>query len=97
LDIPSGVVVLFCLVRGEFHWGATSITHADSAQQLWRPGVSYDTLCGKRRRQVEAAGIQQESEEAIDVEEANGALLVEGSSAHEQAEAEQWQASAAQP
>lgn len=29
-----------------FHWGLATLTHADSAAQLWRPGVSAASLCG---------------------------------------------------
>jgi hypothetical protein len=29
----------------EFHWGLTTLTHADSATFLWRRGVSNSTIC----------------------------------------------------
>ena len=29
----------------EFHWGLTTLTHADSATYLWRRGVTNSTIC----------------------------------------------------
>jgi hypothetical protein len=29
----------------EFHWGLGTLTHADSAALLWRPGVRRDIIC----------------------------------------------------
>lgn len=29
----------------EFHWGQGTLSHADTAYQLWRPGLSAASLC----------------------------------------------------
>jgi hypothetical protein len=29
----------------EFHWGLGTLSHADTAYQLWRPGLSAASLC----------------------------------------------------
>ena len=30
----------------EFNWGLGTISHADTASLLWRPGVRLSTMCG---------------------------------------------------
>ncbi|KAF8067393.1 MER3 [Scenedesmus sp. PABB004] len=39
----------------EFHWGLGTLTHAGTAQALWRDGVKDYTLCGARRRSTRGA------------------------------------------
>ncbi|GBF87978.1 hypothetical protein Rsub_00690 [Raphidocelis subcapitata] len=39
----------------EFCWGLSTITHADSAKELWRAGVKRAALCGGKRAAVKAA------------------------------------------
>jgi hypothetical protein len=53
---------LFCLQ--EMQWGLGTITHANTAQSLWRDGIKDYTLCPNRRR-PHAAAEQPEGQAGI--------------------------------
>ncbi|KAF6262671.1 chondroitin AC/alginate lyase [Scenedesmus sp. NREL 46B-D3] len=39
----------------EFHWGSGTLTHAETAQPLWRTGVTSTAICNKATTTVRAA------------------------------------------
>lgn len=47
IRMPETAALLsrYPLEHYEFHWGATTLTHADTAYQLWRPGLGTPSLC----------------------------------------------------
>jgi uncharacterized BrkB/YihY/UPF0761 family membrane protein len=40
------LLLLLLLLLQSFHWGLGSLTHATTAAELWRPGVTPSALCG---------------------------------------------------
>lgn len=49
LGIPmpetAALIKRYPIEHHEFHWGQGTLSHADTAYQLWRPGLALDTLC----------------------------------------------------
>jgi len=45
LPETAALIRRYPLEHHEFHWGQGTLSHADTAYQLWRPGLSATTLC----------------------------------------------------
>jgi hypothetical protein len=47
LTMPETAMLLkrYPVEHHEFHWGQGTLTHADTAYQLWRGGLNISTLC----------------------------------------------------
>lgn len=50
MKLPETAALLsrYSVESFEFSWGLGTLTHADTAAVLWRPGVRDDVLCPQR-------------------------------------------------
>lgn len=46
-------------------WGLGTITHANTAQSLWRDGIKDYTLCNNGRRRPSTAGTEQDGQDVL--------------------------------
>uniref|UniRef100_A0A383V947 Alginate lyase domain-containing protein n=1 Tax=Tetradesmus obliquus TaxID=3088 RepID=A0A383V947_TETOB len=49
----------------EMQWGLGTITHANTAQSLWRDGIKDYTLCSNGRRRPSTAGTEQDGQDVL--------------------------------